>query len=102
MYTEGYVKAFVRKGAALLAMKRPREAAAVFDEGLKMDPFHLDLRSGMQGATQQILADLLQGRASSGRRSDALMYRQREGDVVSSCSGSLREDFELGVRFASA
>lgn len=40
---------------------RHREAAAVFEAGLAVDPFHFDLRAGLQAAQQGVLADLLSG-----------------------------------------
>ena len=57
----GYVKALVRKGRALLGLRRHREAAATFDAGLKLDPFSADLKVGLQEANQGVLRDLQEG-----------------------------------------
>lgn len=44
------------------ALGCPREASAVFNEGLEVDPTNAELRMGLENATRVILQDLLQGK----------------------------------------
>jgi type III protein arginine methyltransferase len=60
--SSSYVKSFDRRGRALLGLDRSREAAAAFEEGLKLDPFNVDLKVGLQEANQRVLSDLVEGR----------------------------------------
>ncbi|GMH43344.1 hypothetical protein BSKO_11266 [Bryopsis sp. KO-2023] len=57
-----FAKSFLRKGSALLGLKRHREASLVFQEGLKVDPFNLDIKQGLDQATNGMLKDLLEGK----------------------------------------
>eukprot|EP00210_Caulerpa_lentillifera_P006726 g6428.t1 len=61
-FCPSYVKAYVRKGLALLALGCAHEASAVFNEGLEVDPKNVELRIGLEDATRVILEDLLQGK----------------------------------------
>uniref|UniRef100_A0A7S2WYR2 Tetratricopeptide repeat domain-containing protein n=1 Tax=Chloropicon primus TaxID=1764295 RepID=A0A7S2WYR2_9CHLO len=58
-----FVKAHAKKGFALLGMERYRAASAVFDKGLKMDPFSKDMKRGLEEAQRMILEDLLSGKS---------------------------------------
>lgn len=56
-----YAKALLRKGAALLGLQRPREASLALQEGLKIDPFDVEMKACLQEATQKILAEIMEG-----------------------------------------
>ena len=55
------VKSSVRRGEALLGLGRCREAASVFQDGLRHDPFGEDMKAGLEAATQGILDAVLNG-----------------------------------------
>lgn len=42
-------------------LERYREASQIADQGLKLDPFNLELKGAAEEATQGILKDLLTG-----------------------------------------
>lgn len=56
-----YVKSFLRRGRALAGMGNVRQASTEFQEGLKLDPFNIELRQGLQHSTNRILGDILAG-----------------------------------------
>lgn len=62
-----YIKSFVRKGQALLALRRNREAVITFEKGLSHDPFNLDLKLGLEKANQGVLQDLVEGKGHEHR-----------------------------------
>lgn len=45
----------------LAGLERYREASLIAEQGLKLDPFNLDLKQASEEATQGILKDLLSG-----------------------------------------
>ncbi len=57
-----YIKAFARRGFALMGMQLHRLAKAAFEEGLQYDPFAEELKRGLEESTQALLGDLLSGR----------------------------------------
>ena len=57
-----YIRAFARRGLALLGLQRPRDAAACLHEGLQYDPTNQELRQALDRAQAAVLQDLLQGR----------------------------------------
>ena len=57
----------MRKGQALLALRRHREAVTTFEAGLELDPFNPDLKLGLQKANQGVLLDLVEGKAHEHR-----------------------------------
>ena len=57
-----YVKAFARRGFALMGLRNPRQAKLEFEKGLRMNPEHAECKRGMEEATQAMLADLMAGR----------------------------------------
>ena len=44
-----------------IGLGRFREASLVLEEGLKIDPFNVDLKAALDDATQGVLADILAG-----------------------------------------
>jgi protein arginine N-methyltransferase 7 len=67
----GLLRALARKGQALLGLRRHREAAGVFEAGLKADPFNAELKAGLQRAQRGVLRDLQAGR---GRETRAITF----------------------------
>lgn len=59
-----YIKAFLRKGEALVGLQRFREAVGCFNEALKLDPFNIELKSGLQKAGQLIMKELAEGKST--------------------------------------
>lgn len=57
-----YVKAFARRGFALMGLRNPRQAKVEFEKGLRMNPEHSECKRGLEEATDAMLADLLAGR----------------------------------------
>lgn len=51
----------MRKGQALQGLGRHREATSTFEAGLQVDPFHFDLRVGLEASQRGVIADLLSG-----------------------------------------
>lgn len=49
----------------LAGLERYREASQIAEQGLKIDPFNLDLKQASEEATQGILKDLLSGQLLS-------------------------------------
>ncbi len=49
----------------LAGLERYREASQIAEQGLKLDPFNLDLKQASEEATQGILKDLLSGQLLS-------------------------------------
>lgn len=49
----------------LAGLQRYREASQIAEQGLKLDPFNLDLKQASEEATQGILKDLLSGQLLS-------------------------------------
>ena len=56
-----YIKSFVRKGEALLALRRHREAVSTFEKGLEIDPLNPELKYGLHRANQAVLKDIVEG-----------------------------------------
>ncbi|KAI8104703.1 hypothetical protein M9434_003256 [Picochlorum sp. BPE23] len=65
--SSSYIKAFHRKGSALMGLGRYREAVGVFEKGLSMDAFNPDLKLGLEKANQAILKDLAEGKSQEHR-----------------------------------
>ena len=57
-----YVKAFARRGFALMGLRNPRQAKLEFEKGLRMNPEHAECKRGIEEATEAMLADLMAGR----------------------------------------
>lgn len=57
-----YIRAFARKGYALMGLRRYRAAAAIFADGLARDPTSAEMKEGLEAAQQGVLEDLLEGR----------------------------------------
>lgn len=72
-----YIKAFGRKGSALLGMNRNREALEAFQEGLQYDPFSEEMKRGMEHAQQAVLGDILQGKGMEKKALPAPGAKQR-------------------------
>jgi protein arginine N-methyltransferase 7 len=59
-----YMKAFARVGFAHMGLKEPRLAKIAFENGLKMDNGNVELKRGLEEASDAILRDLLHGRGT--------------------------------------
>jgi protein arginine N-methyltransferase 7 len=57
-----YIKAFARRGFALMGLRLHRLAKLAFEEGLQYDPFAEELKRGLEESTHALLGDLLSGR----------------------------------------
>lgn len=53
------MKALCRKGEAFLALSMANQASTAFQEALRVDPFHLDSRRGLQSASQKMLEGVI-------------------------------------------
>ncbi|MEW5319762.1 MAG: hypothetical protein WDW38_010893 [Sanguina aurantia] len=61
-YSPVYVKALLRKGRALMGLGCTRDALSAFQEGLRCDPFHADLRRDLDAGHKALLEDVLTGK----------------------------------------
>jgi len=74
-----YIKSFIRKGQALQGLSRHREAVNVFNQALKLDPFNLDLKLGLETANQAVLEDLVHGKNTEKR---AITYPDKSSQRI--------------------
>ena len=72
-----YIKAFGRKGSALMGLNRNREALEAFQEGLQYDPFSEEMKRGLEHAQQAVLGDILQGKGMEKKALPAPGAKQR-------------------------
>lgn len=67
-YSPVYVKALLRKGRALMGLGCTRDAVSALQEGLRLDPFHADMRKDLDAAHNALLEDVLTGTLQNSRR----------------------------------
>lgn len=57
-----FCKAFAHKGFALMGLGHPRLAKVAFEDGLRMDPTHAEMKRGLEEAVAAIVSDLAAGK----------------------------------------
>jgi protein arginine N-methyltransferase 7 len=74
-----YIKSFLRKGQALQGLLRHREAVNIFNQALKLDPYNIELKLGLESANQAVLADLVEGKNTEKR---AITYPDKSSQRI--------------------